>query len=186
MGVLEGLKDISDIKKLSVEQLGALAGELREEIVSVTRENGGHLSSNLGIVETTLALYRTFDFPKDKIIFDVGHQCYAHKILSGRKEAFRSIRTDGGISGFPDSDESEFDAFTTGHAGTSIASGLGLCAARDRAGEDYCVIDVVGDGSLVNGLNLEAMTSSDKKPKNFIVILNDNGMSISKNRNGFY
>ena len=186
MGVLEGLKDISDIKKLSVEQLGALAGELREEIISVTRENGGHLSSNLGIVETTLALYRTFDFPKDKIIFDVGHQCYAHKILSGRKEAFRSIRTDGGISGFPDSDESEFDAFTTGHAGTSIASGLGLCAARDRAGEDYCVIDVVGDGSLVNGLNLEAMTSSGKKPKNFIVILNDNGMSISKNRNGFY
>lgn len=186
MSVLDTIKCSSDIKKLSLKELDCLAGELREEIISVISANGGHLSSNLGIIETTLALYHTFDFPRDKIVFDVGHQCYAHKILSDRKDSFRSIRTAGGLSGFPDCEESEYDSFTAGHAGTSISAGLGLCAARDRLGEDYCVIDVVGDGSLVNGLNLEALSASDKKPKNHIVILNDNGMSISKNRNGFY
>ena len=152
----------------------------------MTAKNGGHLSSNLGIVETTLALHYVFDLPNDKLIFDVGHQCYAHKLLSGRKEKFSSIRTDGGLSGFPDREESVYDPFSAGHAGTSIAAGLGFCAARDGKGEDYCVIDVVGDGAIVNGLNQEALTLSGNKPKNYIVILNDNGMSISKNRNGFY
>ena len=182
------LSDINpkNIKKLKINELDALSSEIREEIISVIKNNGGHLSSNLGIVETTVALHYVFDFPKDKLIFDVGHQCYAHKILSGRKQEFSSIRLDGGISGFPDRDESVYDVFTSGHAGTSIAGGTGVCQARDKLNEDYYVIDIVGDGSLVNGLNLEAIFSSESKPKNYIVILNDNGMSISKNKNGLY
>lgn len=178
--------DDKDIKKLNISEMTLLAEQIRNKINDVTFKNGGHLSSNLGIVETTIALYHTFDFPTDKLIFDVGHQCYAHKILSDRAEKFDSLRTYGGISGFPDKEESEFDTFTTGHAGTSISEGLGLCAARDKKGEDYFVINVVGDGSIINGLNLEAITASTSKPKNYIVILNDNGMSISKNINGFY
>ena len=186
MNILDGIKNSSDVKRLSLKEKTELAGEIRDKILKTCSENGGHLSSNLGIVETTLALYSVFDFPKDKIIFDVGHQCYAHKMLSGRNVGFSAIRTDGGISGFPDREESEYDCFGAGHAGTSIAAGLGFCAARDALGEDFYVVDVVGDGAFVNGLNLEALTSSQKKPKKLIVILNDNGMSISKNRNGIY
>lgn len=184
--ILSKINGPSDVKKLTNKELDFLSEEMREEIVSVINSNGGHLSSNLGILETTIALYKTFDFPKDKLIFDVGHQCYPHKILSGRREKFATIRTAGGLSGFPDVNESEYDLFTTGHAGNSIALGLGLCAARDKNKEDYYVVTVVGDGALVNGLNLEAINASNVKPKKFIVILNDNGMSISKNRNGFY
>ena len=186
MGVLDGVNLPADLKQLKIAELKTLAGELRQTIISTTEKNGGHLASNLGIVETTVALYHVFDFPKDKLIFDVGHQCYAHKILSGRKDQFSSIRTDGGISGFPDRDESEYDAFIAGHAGTSVAAGIGYCTARDKLGEDYAVIGVVGDASVANGLNLEALSVSRSKPKNFIMILNDNGMSISKNRNGLY
>lgn len=186
MNILDGIKNSSDVKRLSLKEKTELAEEIRDKILKTCSENGGHLSSNLGIVETTLALYSVFDFPKDKIIFDVGHQCYAHKMLSGRNAGFSAIRTDGGISGFPDREESEYDCFGAGHAGTSIAAGLGFCAARDALGEDFYVVDVVGDGAFVNGLNLEALTSSQKKPKKLIVILNDNGMSISKNRNGIY
>ena len=186
MEILKGINAPSDIKKLNLKELAALSGEIREEIISATGKNGGHLSSNLGIVETTVALYGAFDFPRDKLIFDVGHQCYAHKILSGRKDKFTTIRTDGGLSGFCDSTESDYDPFTTGHAGNSVALGLGLCTARDALKEDYYVVVVVGDGSIVNGLNLEAISASTEKPKKFIVILNDNGMSISHNRNGFY
>ena len=186
MNILDGIKNSSDVKRLSLKEKIELAGEIRDKILKTCSENGGHLSSNLGIVETTLALYSVFDFPKDKIIFDVGHQCYAHKMLSGRNAGFSAIRTDGGISGFPDREESEYDCFGAGHAGTSIAAGLGFCEARDALGEDFYVVDVVGDGAFVNGLNLEALTSSQKKPKKLIVILNDNGMSISKNRNGIY
>lgn len=186
MNILDGIKNSSDVKRLSLKEKTELAGEIRDKILKTCSENGGHLSSNLGIVETTLALYSVFDFPKDKIIFDVGHQCYAHKMLSGRNAGFSAIRTDGGISGFPDREESEYDCFGAGHAGTSIAAGLGFCAARDALGEDFYVVDVVGDGAFVNGLNLEALTASQKKPKKLIVILNDNGMSISKNRNGIY
>lgn len=186
MAILDGLNLPTDIKKLNINALKELAEELRAEILSTTSKNGGHLASNLGIIETTIALYYTFDFPSDKLIFDVGHQCYAHKILSGRKDSFSSIRTDGGISGFPDREESEYDSFVAGHAGTSIAAGLGYCAARDSLKEDYTVINVVGDGSIANGLNLEAISVKDVKPKKYIVILNDNGMSISKNTNGLY
>ena len=186
MAILDGINTSSDIKKLNVKELETLCEEIRSLIINTAKENGGHLSSNLGIVEATVALYYVFDFPKDKLIFDVGHQCYAHKILSGRKNDFATIRLDGGISGFPNINESEYDAFTTGHAGTSIAAGIGYCRARDLKAEDYSVIDVVGDGSFVNGLNLEAVTSSEKKPKNYLVILNDNEMSISKNRNALY
>ncbi len=186
MAILETLNSPSDIKKLSIHQLNGLAEEIRNQILSVTEKNGGHLASNLGIVETTIALYYTFDFPTDKIIFDVGHQCYAHKILSDRKNVFSTIRTDGGISGFPDREESPFDAFIAGHAGTSLSAGIGYCNARDINGENYKVINVVGDGSFTNGLNLEALAVSSEKPKNYFVILNDNGMSISKNKNGLY
>ena len=186
MSVLDGIKKPSDIKKLNIDNLKALADEIRFSILNVTAKNGGHLASNLGIVETTIALYRAFDFSKDRLIFDVGHQCYAHKILSGRGGCFSSMRNAGGISGFPDMEESVYDAFGTGHAGTSVASGLGYCVARDTKGDDYFVVSVVGDGALTNGLNLEALTSNNIKPKKFIVIFNDNGMSISENCNGFY
>lgn len=186
MKVLDKINTVGDIKKLSVKELETLCCEIRENIISVVKNNGGHLSANLGVVELTLALYYTFDFPLDKLVFDVGHQCYAHKILSGRKDLFSTIRTEGGISGFPDREESEFDAYTMGHAGNSIAVSLGYCTARNKLGEDYYVVNVVGDGSFSNGLNLEALTSSDTKPTKFITILNDNGMSISKNKNGLY
>ncbi len=184
MPILDGVNNSNDIKNLNLEQLDTLAEETRQEILSVINNNGGHLASNLGIVETTIALHRSFDFSKDKLIFDVGHQCYVHKIFSGRKESFKTIRLDGGISGFPDREEG--DAFSAGHAGTSVSAGLGYCDARDKLNDDYYVISMVGDGAIVNGLNLEAITSSNSKPKRFIVILNDNGMSISKNDNGFY
>lgn len=184
--VLADITNTADVKKLNIKEMEVLAEEIRSEIIRTTQKNGGHLASNLGIVETTIALYHEFDFPKDKIIFDVGHQCYTHKILSGRKDEFSTIRTDGGLSGFPDREESEFDSFTVGHAGTSLAAGIGYCKARDNLKKDYFVINVVGDGAISNGLNLEALFATNYKPKNYIVILNDNGMSISKNKNGFY
>ena len=186
MASLADITSTTDLKKLSVKELSLIASELRNEIIATTTKNGGHLSSNLGVVELTLALHYVFDLPADKLIFDVGHQCYVHKLLSDRRDRFSTIRQEDGLSGFPDRNESVYDPFTTGHAGTSISAGLGLCTARDKLNENYTVINVVGDASLVNGLNLEALTSSNVKPKNLIVILNDNGMSISKNRNGLY
>lgn len=186
MSILKGVNDGNDLKKLDKNALNTLSEEIREEIIRVTKKNGGHLSSNLGAVELSIALHYVFDFPKDKLLFDVGHQCYAHKILSNRKEEFDKIRTTGGISGFPDIFESEYDAFSVGHAGTSLSASVGIATARDALKEDYKVISVVGDGALTNGLNLEALTATENKPKNLLVILNDNGMSISKNLNGFY
>ena len=132
MSLLSEINVSADIKKLNKEKLNCLAEEIRQEIISVTEQNGGHLSSNLGIVETTMAIHFCFDLPKDKVIFDVGHQCYTHKILSERKDKFSTIRKDGGLSGFPDIFESEYDVFSTGHAGTSVSAGLGLCLARDK------------------------------------------------------
>ena len=186
MSVLEKINSPEDVKNLKISELKELSGDIRKEIICITEKNGGHLSSNLGIIETTVALYHTFDFSFDKLVFDVGHQCYTHKILSDRKNRFSSLRKKDGISGFPNREESVYDAFTSGHAGTSISAGLGFCKARDLQNEDYAVVNVVGDGSLVNGLNLEAITAKDVKPKNFLVILNDNGMSINKNGNALY
>lgn len=186
MTLLNKVNCPKDVKKLNKKELEILCDEIRQEIISVTTENGGHLSSNLGIVELIVAIHYVFDTPNDKLIFDVGHQCYAHKILTERKKQFSSIRKKGGISGFIDSDESEYDTFSSGHAGNSLGFSLGTCFARDKLKKDYKVIDIVGDGALSNGLNLEALTSTLDKPKNLLVILNDNGMSISKNKNGLY
>lgn len=183
---LENLKTPEDIKKLNISELKALANEIRETIIETVKINGGHLSSNLGTVELTIALFYVFNFPKDKLIFDVGHQSYAYKILSSRFTKINSIRKEGGLSGFPDPNESEFDAFSVGHAGTSISAGLGYAYSRDKLNEDYNIINLVGDASLFNGENLEAITSKEIKPKQFLVILNDNGMSINKNKNGLY
>ena len=184
--------DFSQIKKTSVLSeeenliLNSEVNRIRNKIIDVTIEKGGHLSSNLGVVELTVALHSVFNFPCDKLIFDVGHQCYAHKILSGRDDMFSTLRENDGLSGFPDAEESAYDSFSTGHAGCSMATAKGLSIARDMVGDDYYVIGIVGDGAIYNGINLEALTVDVEKPKKLIVIFNDNGMSISKNENGFY
>lgn len=173
-----------EIKGCNGKRAEEYARQLREELLGAVRENGGHLSSNLGVVELTIALYSVFDFPKDKLIFDVGHQSYAHKLITGR--TLDTLRKKGGVSGFPDPDESEYDAFIAGHSGTSVAAGLGMCAARNARGEDYKVISFIGDASLGNGTALEAIFATEKKPENFVVVLNDNGMSIDKNHSALY
>ena len=172
-----------ELKDYSVKQLEALARRLRGQLVSAVQKNGGHLSSNLGAVELTLALHKVFDFPQDKLVFDVGHQAYVHKLLTGR--SLDALRAKGGVSGFPDPAESEYDAFIAGHSGNSLAAGIGLCNARDLAGGTGKVICLIGDASLGNGLALEAVFSAENKPENFLVILNDNGMAIDKNRTAY-
>lgn len=186
MGILQNNHDQNSIKRLTAPRLEELCADIREEIIKVTYLNGGHLSSNLGVVELTVALCKVFNFPTDKILFDVGHQCYAYKLITDRYDRFSSIRTEGGLSGFPSLSESEYDGISAGHAGTSIAAGLGYCSARDSAGEDYYVISVVGDASFFNGESFEAVSFQDKKPNKFLVVLNDNRMSISPNSNGLY
>lgn len=186
MALLDGIRNSSDVKKLNIEQLGVLAEEIRRKIFATVTENGGHLASNLGVVDIIVALCYVFDFPSDKLIFDVGHQCYAFKMLTGRNAEFDTIRQKGGISGFPNIFESEYDSFCAGHAGNSVSASLGYCTARDTLKEDYTVIDLVGDASFFNGENLEALTASATKPNKLIIILNDNGMSISRNDNGLY
>lgn len=168
-----------ELANASLSQLKDLCRNLREEIVNTVAVRGGHLSSNLGTVELTVALHRVFDFPKDKIVFDVGHQCYTHKLLSDRAERFSTLRSEGGISGFPKRSESEYDCYDTGHAGTAISAALGIAKARDIQKEDYCVIALVGDGSFNNGLIYEALNSVKILNSNILIILNDNGMSIS-------
>ncbi len=186
MSFLEQIKSPADLKKLNIKELGVLAEEIRSKIVTVVKNNGGHLSSNLGSVEFIIALIYVFDFPNDKIIFDVGHQSYTYKILCGRNDLFDTIRQEGGLSGFPNIFESNYDFYTSGHAGSAISAGLGYCQGRDLSGQDYNVISVVGDGALFNGLTMEALTCDEKKPEKFLVILNDNGMSISENNSGLY
>jgi 1-deoxy-D-xylulose-5-phosphate synthase len=177
--ILEKIDGPSDVKGLSQNQLGELCSELRTLLVSQVGENGGHLASNLGVVELTVALHRVFDSPKDKIIWDVGHQSYVHKLLTGRKDQFPSLRQYGGLSGFPDSEESLHDAFTTGHGGTSISAALGMALARDRAGNDHHVVAVIGDGCLTCGMTYEALNHAGHLGTRLVVVLNDNGMSIS-------
>ena len=174
-----------DLKNMSYDEMELLTYEIRDFLVEEISKTGGHLSSNLGIVELTVALHKVFDTPKDKIIWDVGHQSYVHKILTGRAERFGTLRQMGGMSGFPKCNESEYDVFDTGHSSTSVSAGLGLAAARDLAGEDYEVISVIGDGAMTGGLAFEALNNVDSLNSRIIVILNDNGMSISQNTGGF-
>ncbi len=167
------------IKNMSLDELTSLCDEIRDRIIATVMVNGGHLASNLGMVELTVAMHYVFDFPKDKVVFDVGHQCYAHKLLSGRADRFDTLRKRGGLSGFPKADESEYDCYNTGHAGTSVSAALGIAKARDIQGEDFSVMAVIGDGSFNNGLIYEAFNSLRLINSNILVILNDNGMSIS-------
>jgi len=178
---LADIQSPKDIKNLSSKETANLAKEIRETIISVVEKNGGHLASNLGVVELTIALHKTFSSPKDAIIWDVSHQCYAHKLLTGRYGKFDTLRTGGGLSGFTNVNESEHDYFINGHASTSISSALGLLAARELKGEDGKVIAVIGDGALTGGMAYEALSHAGQLCKNLIVILNDNQMSIDRN-----
>ena len=182
--MLERINGPQDIKALNKQDLEELASEIREFLIEKTSEHGGHLASNLGVVELTMAIFLTFDLPKDKVIWDVGHQSYTHKILSGRKDAFDDLRQFGGISGFPKTKESPCDAFNTGHSSTSISAGLGMAQARDLLGENYSVVSVIGDGALTGGMAYEALNNAARLDSNFIIILNDNEMSISENVGG--
>ena len=182
--LLDRINKPGDIKSLSKEELPALAQEIREFLIEKVSVTGGHLASNLGVVELTIALHCSFDFPKDKVIWDVGHQSYTHKILTGRKKGFDSLREFGGISGFPKHNESPCDAFDTGHSSTSISAGLGIARGRDLKGEDFSVISVIGDGSLTGGIALEALNNASQIKTNFIIVLNDNNMSIAPNVGG--
>lgn len=183
--VLDKIKQPNDIKNLSDEEIKALPGEIREFLIEHLSKTGGHLASNLGTVELTIALHLLMDFPKDKLIWDVGHQAYTHKILTGRADEFEHLRQYGGISGFPKREESDCDSFDTGHSSTSLSAALGYCMARDLAGEDYKVAAVIGDGALTGGLAYEALNNASRlKKSNFLIVLNDNEMSISKNVGG--
>jgi 1-deoxy-D-xylulose-5-phosphate synthase len=179
--ILDNINSSQDLKALPQEDLPALAGEVREEIINVVSRTGGHLASSLGVVDLTIALHYAFDTPKDRIVWDVGHQAYAHKILTGRRAQFSTLRQHGGMSGFPKREESPCDHFDVGHASTSISAALGMAAARDIKGEDYRVIAVIGDGSISAGLAFEGMNQAGHLKKNLVVILNDNEMSISPN-----
>ena len=182
--LLDQIKQSSDIKKLTEEDYPVLAQEIRQFLIEKISHTGGHLASNLGVVELTMALHLAFDLPKDKIIWDVGHQAYTHKLLSGRKAGFDELRQFGGMSGFPKRAESPYDAFDTGHSSTSISAGLGIAQAREIQGEDYSVISVIGDGALTGGMAYEALNNAAQLKKNFIIVLNDNKMSISENVGG--
>ena len=178
---LSQIKTPADIKLCSYEELTALAQEIRQEIIMTVARNGGHLASNLGVVELTMAVHRMFNAPQDKILFDVGHQCYVHKLLTGRHATFSTLRQTGGVSGFPKREESEYDCFETGHASTAISAALGYARARDMQGEKHHVVAIVGDGAMTGGLCYEAMNDAGNSKTRLIVILNDNEMSIARN-----
>lgn len=182
--ILELINGPDDIKKFSKQELVILSQEIRDFLIEKISTTGGHLASNLGVVELTMAIYLAFDLPMDKIVWDVGHQSYTHKILSGRRMEFDELRQYGGMSGFPKRKESPCDAFDTGHSSTSISAGLGLAQARDVLGEGHFVVSVIGDGSLTGGMAYEALNNAARMKKNFVIILNDNNMSISENVGG--
>ncbi len=184
MAVLDHIKEANDIKRIPPNQYGQLAREIRTFLVENVARTGGHLASNLGAVELTMALHLVLDFPEDKLIWDVGHQSYTHKILTGRKDEFSTLRQLDGISGFPRRAESECDCFNTGHSSTSVSVGLGFATARDLLGESYSVVSVIGDGALTGGLSYEALNNASKLDANFIIVLNDNHMSINENVGG--
>lgn len=182
--MLEKIQKPNDIKKIPADQLPALAEEIREFIIESLSKTGGHLASNLGVVELTIAMHRVFDLPKDKLIWDVGHQSYTHKILTGRKDGFEMLRREGGISGFPKRSESDCDVFDTGHSSTSISAGVGYVRARELKKENYSVVSIIGDGALTGGMAYEALNNAASLKSNFIIVLNDNEMSITENVGG--
>lgn len=182
--ILERIQKENDIKELSDEELKILASEIRQFLIEKISDTGGHLASNLGVIELTMALHLFLDLPKDKLIWDVGHQSYTHKLLTGRKEGFDQLRKYGGMSGFPKRKESECDCFDTGHSSTSISAGLGYAHAREITGENYKVVSVIGDGALTGGMAFEALNNAAQLNSNFIIVLNDNNMSISENVGG--
>lgn len=181
---LDKINEPKDLKKLEIKEKEELAEEIRKELINIVSKNGGHLASNLGVVELTIALHSVFNTPEDKIIWDVGHQSYVHKMLTGRKDKMNTLRKLDGIAGFPKTNESKYDTFNTGHSSTSISVGTGMARARDILKENYKVISVIGDGSLTGGMALEALNDAGASKTNLIVILNDNEMSISKNVGG--
>ena len=181
---LEKIQKANDIKELTEEELKELSDEIRRFLIEKISVTGGHLASNLGVVELTMALHKVLHFPEDKLIWDVGHQSYTHKLLTGRKEGFDDLRKYGGMSGFPKRKESKCDAFDTGHSSTSISAGLGYVAARELQQEHYNVVSVIGDGSMTGGMAYEALNNAAELKTNFIIVLNDNNMSISKNVGG--
>lgn len=181
---LEKIQKANDIKELTEEELKELSDEIRRFLIEKISVTGGHLASNLGVVELTMALHKVLHFPEDKLIWDVGHQSYTHKLLTGRKEGFDDLRKYGGMSGFPKRKESKCDAFDTGHSSTSISAGLGYVAARELQQEHYNVVSVIGDGSMTGGMAYEALNNASRLKSNFIIVLNDNNMSISKNVGG--
>ena len=182
--LLDEIKKENDIKKLTQDQFPQLAAEIRAFLLEHLSKTGGHLASNLGAVELTMALHYVFQLPKDKIIWDVGHQSYTHKILTGRKDGFEHLRMLGGMSGFPKRSESPCDAYDTGHSSTSISAGVGFVCARELSGEDYQVVSVIGDGALTGGMAYEALNNASRLKSNFVIVLNDNEMSISENVGG--
>ena len=182
--LLDQINNTGDIKNISKSDYPELAQEIRDYLINKISVTGGHLASNLGVVELTMALHVALDLPKDKIIWDVGHQCYTHKLLTGRKDQFDTLRQYGGMSGFPKRCESDTDCFDTGHSSTSISAGLGMVKARDLSGDDYHVVSVIGDGSLTGGLAYEALNNAGKLETNYIIILNDNEMSINESVGG--
>jgi 1-deoxy-D-xylulose-5-phosphate synthase len=181
LALLDNINSPEDLKRIPRAELPNLAQEIRQLIVDVVSKTGGHLASNLGVVELTIALHYVFDVPRDKIVWDVGHQAYTHKILTGRRDRFHTLRQHGGISGFPRISESPCDSFSTGHSGTSISAGLGISCAKDLKKERNKVICVIGDGSMTAGLAYEGLNQAGDLDKDLIVILNDNELSISPN-----
>ncbi|MBQ3967525.1 MAG: 1-deoxy-D-xylulose-5-phosphate synthase [Lachnospiraceae bacterium] len=182
--LLDRIEKTGDIKQISPSEYEQLAREIRSFLLEKTSKTGGHLSANLGVVELTMALHLSLDLPKDKIVWDVGHQCYTHKILTGRKDAFDNLRKFGGLSGFPKRHESDCDSFGTGHSSTSVSAALGLCVARDLKGEDHSVVAVIGDGALSGGMAYEAINNAAERKTNLIIVLNDNNQSISPSVGG--
>ena len=182
--MLEKINSPKDLKKLTLEEEKELANEIRKYILEIVSKNGGHLASNLGVVELTIALHNVFDFEKDKVVWDVGHQTYVHKILTGRREQLKNLRKLNGIAGFPKTNESKYDCFNTGHSSTSISAALGMARARNLKKEDYSVLAVIGDGALTGGMALEALNDAGCSKTKMTIILNDNEMSISKNIGG--
>ena len=182
--LIEQIHSPKDVKNLTINEKNALAKEIREYILEVVSQNGGHLASNLGVVELTIALHSIFNVPEDKIIWDVGHQSYVHKIITGRREELKDIRKLNGIAGFPKTKESKADCFNTGHSSTSISAALGMARARDLEGKNNSVIAVIGDGALTGGMALEALNDAGFSQCRMTVILNDNEMSISRNVGG--